>query len=202
MGWKILGDGRYRIYKITDSVRQVKMTLLFTIHCLSRRLSTLLVMFMASILLFGGQARAEEEIEIAVAALDAGRYQVAQEGFEMLANRGNTDAQTLLGIMYSEGMGVRLDIQQARYWLSRAAHQGGHSAQFLLGLSYLGGYGNVEGNARKTDPAKARIWLRRAAHNGNPLAQRFLVRAYRHGWFGSENQQHASYWQERLQDVN
>jgi TPR repeat protein len=197
MGWKIPGYGRYRVYKVTDSASQVKVTLLLTIHILSRRLPALLVMFTVSMLLLGGQARAEA-IDDAVAALDSGRYQHARESFAALARSGNSEAQTLLGIMYSEGRGVAPDIQKARHWLARAAHQGSHNAQFLLGLSYLGGFGN----AGQNDPGKARIWLRRSAHNGNPLAQRFLVRAYRHGWFGTENLQHASYWQERLQNVN
>jgi TPR repeat protein len=194
MGWKILGHGRYKDYTVTDSVRQVKMNRLLTTHWLP----ALLAMFTVTVLLFNAQAHAAETIEDAVAALDAGRYQAARDGFESLARRGNTDAQTLLGIMYSEGRGVARDVQQARTWLARAAHQGSHDAGFLLGLSYLGSYGKGGQN----DPAKARIWLRRSAHLGNPLAQRFLIRAYRHGWFGSENQQHASYWQERLQNVN
>jgi hypothetical protein len=102
MGWKILGYGRYRIYKVTDSVSQVKMSLLLTIHFFSRRLPTLLVMFTVSMLLFGEQARAEA-IDDAVAALDGGRYHYARESFEALARSGNSDAQTLLGIMYSTG---------------------------------------------------------------------------------------------------
>lgn len=190
-------NGRYRTYKVTDSDGQVKMALLLTIHLLSRRLPTLLVIFTVSMLLFAGQLRAEPLNE-AVAAFDAGQYQLARDSFEILAKSGDCDAQTLLGIMYSEGRGIERDSQQARYWLTRAAHKGCHEAQFLLGLSYLGSYGD----AWQNDPGKARIWLRRAAHNGNALAQRFLVRAYRHGWFGSENQQHASYWQERLQNIN
>lgn len=173
------------------------MALLLTIHLLSRRLPTLLIIFTVSILLFGGQVRADA-VDDAVAALDAGRYQYARESFEALAQAGNSDAQTLLGIMYSEGRGIARDIQQARHWLRSAAHQGGHDAQFLLGLSYLGSYGD----AGQNDFAKARIWLRRSAHNGNALAQRFLVRAYRHGWFGTENLQHASYWQGRLRNIN
>lgn len=173
------------------------MALLQTVHLLGRRLQTLLVMFTVSMLLFGGQVRADA-LDDAVAALDAGRYQYARESFEALAQTGNSDAQILLGIMYSEGRGIARDIQQARHWLILAAHKGCHDAQFFLGLTYLGSYGNTEQN----DPAKARIWLRRSAHNGNVLAQRFLVRAYRNGWFGSENQQHASYWQGRLRNSN
>ena len=173
------------------------MVLVLTIHLLIRRTSMLLLMVTMSALLFGGQARAAS-LDDAVVALDSGRYQAARDGFEALARAGNTDAQTLLGIMYSEGRGIRRDNQLARHWLLLAAHQGCYDAQFLLGLSYLSSHDQN----RQDDPAQARIWLRRSAHNGNPLAQRFLVRAYRHGWFGSENLQHASYWQERLQNIN
>ena len=90
MGWKILGDGRYKVYKVTDFDRQVKMALLLTIHFLSRRLPTLFVMFTVSMMLFGGQARAEA-IDDAVAALDAGRYQYACESFEALAQADRLD---------------------------------------------------------------------------------------------------------------
>ncbi|WP_126454658.1 tetratricopeptide repeat protein [Sulfuriflexus mobilis] len=201
MGCKILGHGRYRVYTVTDSASQVKMTLFLTIYFLGHRVPTLLLMLMLSMLLFGGQARAES-IDNAVAALDSGQYLAAREGLEALAKRGNSDAQTLLGIMYSEGRGITRDIHQARQWLSRAAHQGSDDAQFLLGLSYLGGYGQARGKSGQNDPTKARIWLRRSAHNGNALAQGFLVSAYKNGWFGSKDQQRASYWQGRLRDVN
>lgn len=173
------------------------MALLLTIHFLSRRLSVLVMIVAVSMFLPAGQVRADA-INDAATALDNGRYQQARESFEALARGGNTDAQTLLGIMYKEGRGVARDIQQARYWLKCAADKGSHDAQFLLGLTYLGS----PADSGQNNLANARIWLRRSAHNGNALAQQFLVRAYRHGWFGSENQQHASYWQERLQNVN
>lgn len=173
------------------------MALLLTIYFLSRRLSVLVLLTTVSLLLSAGHVRADT-INDAVAALDNGRYQQAREGFETLARGGNTDAQTLLGIMYKDGKGVARDLRQARYWLECAAQKNNHDAQFLLGLTYLGS----SGNSGKNDLGNARIWLRRSAHNGNVLAQQFLVRAYQHGWFGSENQQHASYWQERLHNVN
>lgn len=173
------------------------MTLLLTNYFIVRRPSTVITLSMLVILLLAGPVRAES-LDEAVAALDSGRYQAARQSFENLARHGDADAQVLLGIMYSEGKGGQADIQQGRHWLETAAHQGSHDAQFLLGLSYLGSYGN----SGQSDLSRARIWLRRSAHNGNALAQRFLVRAYRHGWFGSRNQQHASYWQERLQAVN
>lgn len=173
------------------------MALLLTIHFLSRRLSVLVMVVAVSMSLPAGQVRADA-INDAVAALDNGHYQQARESFEALARSGNTDAQTLLGIMYKEGRGVVRDLAQARYWLECAAHKNNNDAQFLLGLTYLGS----PATSGKDDLGNARIWLRRSAHNGNALAQQFLVRAYRHGWFGSENQQHASYWQERLHNVN
>ena len=168
------------------------MLLVFTIYILSRKKAMIVTMCMLSAILLGGQVRASS-LDEAVQALDNGHYQDARKAFEALAETGNTDAQTLLGIMYSEGRGVGRDNVQARHWLLVASHQGCHEAQFLLGLSYLTG---------QEDPAQSRIWLRRAAHNGNPLAQRFLVRAYRNAWFGSENRKHASYWQARLKNIN
>ena len=174
---------------------------MFVIHFLGGRPPILLAVYALSILLFNGQIHAED-INDAAQALDSGRYQQARESLEALARNGSSDAQTLLGIMYSEGKGVTHDLPQARHWLTRAAHQGNNDAQFLLGLSYLGNYGNTGTATGHDDLAKARIWLRRSAHNNNPLAQGFLVRAYKNAWFGSINLEHASYWQQRLQSLN
>ncbi|MBJ1839458.1 sel1 repeat family protein, partial [Neisseria meningitidis] len=57
------------------------------------------------------------------------------------AERGDTQAQFNLGMMYAEGRGVRQDYAEAVRWTRQAADQGDAQAQFLLGLMYAEGRG-------------------------------------------------------------
>jgi TPR repeat protein len=45
------------------------------------------------------------------------------------AKQGNVEAQSFLGLMYSEGLGVAQDYKQAVYWYQKAADQGYAEAQ-------------------------------------------------------------------------
>lgn len=47
------------------------------------------------------------------------------------AQRGEVDAQYLLGLIYAEGRGVEVDLAQAHYWLSLAVAQGDRDAEQL-----------------------------------------------------------------------
>ena len=60
---------------------------------------------------------------------------------ERLANQGDVDAQTLLGVMYYDGDGVEQDDVKAAYWTGKAAEQGEAGAQYLLGVMYYNGQG-------------------------------------------------------------
>lgn len=57
------------------------------------------------------------------------------------AERGSPVAQTHLGYMYQNGLGVPRNYPVAASWLHRAAEQGAPTAQFLLGLLFDKGYG-------------------------------------------------------------
>ena len=80
--------------------------------------------------------------------------------FDSIKNRagqGEAEAQTLLGGMYSDGLGVPQDYAEALKWYNLAAAQGDDSAQFQLGYMYYKGLGVPR------DYVQAYKWLNLAA---------------------------------------
>src|SRR5258707_3714315 len=68
--------------------------------------------------------------EDGAAAYNRGDYATARRLWFPLAESGNADAQTMLGIIYEEGHGVSQDYAAAVTWYRRAADQGRPDAQF------------------------------------------------------------------------
>jgi uncharacterized protein len=73
------------------------------------------------------------------------------------AERGSPIAQTYIGHMYQEGIGVPRNYVAAAGWLQLAAEQGQPTAQFLLGLLFDKGLGVPQ------DWVQAEVWLNLAA---------------------------------------
>ena len=69
-----------------------------------------------------------------------GGYATALREFRPLAEQGDAEAQTVLGLMYANGEGVPEDARQAEYWWRKAAAQGLAEAQFNLGPDYHSSY--------------------------------------------------------------
>jgi TPR repeat protein len=61
--------------------------------------------------------------------------------FIILAEKGDVNAQWVLGFMYLNGEGMPQNYKQAAYWLTKAADQGFALAQFNLGFMYDNGEG-------------------------------------------------------------
>ncbi|MGH8762292.1 MAG: tetratricopeptide repeat protein [Nitrosospira sp.] len=76
------------------------------------------------------------------------------------AEKGNSDAQYKLGLLYLTGNGALQDFTEAAKWLKLAAEQGHASAQYELGLIYRTGYGLA------TDQVQSYMWLNLAAAAG------------------------------------
>ena len=81
------------------------------------------------------------------------------------AERGDADAQYMLGYMYAHGDGVPEDDAEAVRWLRLAAEQGITEAHTALGLSYARGEGVPE------DPVTGYAWLTIAAEQGESSAK-------------------------------
>ena len=99
-------------------------------------------------------------------------YATAFKELTPLAEKGDADAQLILGKMYWMGQGVLKDSDQAMKWFKASALQGNADAQFFLGSIYL---------LPHTDIAEGAKWLRLSADQGNQDAQWMLGKAYLQG---------------------
>jgi TPR repeat protein len=144
-----------------------------------------------------------------------------------LAEKGQMQAQTDLGLQYAKGNGVQQDYAAALEWFQRAAAQDAPRAQFYLGLMYERGYGVARSYATaldwyrraaaqnfapaeialarcygrglgvERDPAQRTTWLLLAANQGNPQAQLFLGNIYRRGLDTPQDLATAAQWYQR-----
>ncbi len=92
-----------------------------------------------------------------------------------LAERGDTNAQYNLALLYAKGNGVPQDYVEARKWHLKAAEQGNHLSQYMLGFFY------AEGNGVAQDYTEARKWWLKSAKQGNHLSQHNLGLLYAEG---------------------
>lgn len=83
-------------------------------------------------------ASAHADFATGYRAYERGDYVTAFDHFTETARRGHAAAQVSLGWMYSQGLGVHRDDQQALYWYRQAADQGHRDAQAILDIRRLG----------------------------------------------------------------
>ncbi len=113
-------------------------------------------------------ARAGSSFDEAARAYENAEIDKALAILEPLAARGNPQAQSLLGVIYYNGVFLDTDLAKARELFEKAARGGDPEAQYKLGFMYL------EGVGVKPDPQLARFWLRKSAEQGNPSSQFYL----------------------------
>ena len=97
-------------------------------------------------------------------------YQAARRWCELSARQGNESAQTRLGTIFHEGLGVERDPKQAAHWFLAGAQRGHQGAQMMIGMACHLGIG-VE-----ADRLCATRWLRLSASQGNEFARAYLHR--------------------------
>jgi TPR repeat protein len=112
---------------------------------------------------------AAEDLKEAMGAYSRGDYLRAVQLLLPLAQRGDAEAQTRLGLMYFNGQGVREDDDAAFDWIRRAALQGHARAQYHLGNLYAFDHG-VPREEKDADRMAAR-WYFESAQQGNADAQ-------------------------------
>lgn len=98
-------------------------------------------------------------------------YAAAVAKWRSVAQSGNREAQSLLGIMYAFGQGVPQDYPVAIKWLHMAAAQGEPKAMFKLGSMYANGQGFVR------DHQRAVMWFYMANEGGNPKAAKEMAKS-------------------------
>ena len=99
-------------------------------------------------------------------------YAAAFKELTPLADKGDPDAQFIVGKMYWRGEGVLKDLNQGMKYFKRSAEQGNADAQFFMGSIYVLPHTNV---------AEGVKWLRLSAEQGNQDAQWLLGKAYLQG---------------------
>jgi TPR repeat protein len=135
------------------------------------RRDTLLIFVVAMFYSGLGIAGIAEGLE----ALKKGDYATASRELRPLAERGNSEAQYRLGLMYEFGKGFAVDKAQAMVWLRKAAAQGNASAEVELGVIYATGDGVPQDDAQAVD------WFQKAATQGDATAQFNLGLMYAKG---------------------
>lgn len=108
--------------------------------------------------------------------------------FRVLADKGDRDAQGVLGMFCLLGLSDESPVIDTASWLLKAAQQNEVTSQYLLGILYLQGY-TVDTNEKE-----GQKWLVKAADRGHEFARGFChlvgIGSYR-------NKQHAVHWLEQ-----
>ena len=141
---------------------------------MNRRMKILIGSILAlAFLTFAVSAKAD--LQAGIDAYRSGNYPVALTEFTSLAEKGNAEAQYLLGIMYVEGKVVPQDYKVAMLWYRKAAEQGHARAQNSVGAMYGRGLGVP------LDYQMAMSWYLKAAEQGYPVSQNSLGFMYLNG---------------------
>jgi len=108
-------------------------------------------------------------------AYNNGDYATALEEWTPLAEQGDAQAQSFLGVMYDFGEGVPQDYKTAVKWYTLAAEQGLADAQYNLASMYKNGEGVLQ------DYQTAVKWYTLAAEQGHAKSQYNLGISYAKG---------------------
>lgn len=127
-------------------------------------------------------------LEQGLKALEKKDFKQSAAFFEQAANKGNSEAQYWLGVLFYEGEGVYMNKETAVMWFRKAAEQGSAHAQFNLGCCYNYGFG------LKKDLSQAVYWFRKAAEQGEADAEFNLALCYGKGDGVSQDEREAIYW--------
>lgn len=107
-----------------------------------------------------------------------GKYKQVISMITPLAEKGNTDAQVMLGNCYENGLGLGMSPQIACQWYALAAEQGNARAMAKLGYAY------AVGNGVPMNFNLAVQWMANAAEKGDPGALETLDIWNREGKLG------------------
>jgi len=125
----------------------------------ARRLALVAVVFMAATPL-------PADFQSALAAYNAGDFETAYNEWLPLAEKGSTEAQFNIGLMFDRGEGREQDFKTAIDWYVRAAERGFARAQFRLGEMHEAGQG------AERDLIQARKWFAIATNAHYPGAKK------------------------------
>lgn len=126
---------------------------------------------------------------------DAGRsaqnlrdYSSAATSYRSAAEKGHTQAQLALAVLYNGGFGVAKSASDAERWATKAAHSGDMDAQNYLADQY-GEYGRFE-----TSYSRSAYWYGKAAKQGDETSQYELGGYYYSGFGIEKSNTQARFW--------
>jgi uncharacterized protein len=114
-------------------------------------------------------------------AYQRGEFGTAREIWEPLAKSGDLRAQYNLGLIWSEGRGVRPDKTKAVDWWKRAAEGGHVRAMHNLALAHIAGIPDKKTGHTVQDYDAALTWLGKAAEKDFPNSLYSLGKMYQYG---------------------
>lgn len=115
---------------------------------------------------------ADETLGTGIEAAQRGDYAEAYWLWRPLADAGMARAQHQIGWLYANGNGLRVNLEAAIEWWTRAAQSGHADSAFAIGMAFLNG----EPGELEQDFAKASEWLVRSADDGSADAPEILNR--------------------------
>ena len=141
-----------------------------------------------AILLFSLCLPALADLAAGQQAFKNGDYATAFKEFLPLATQGAPAAQSNVGFLYQEGLGVPQDYKEAVRWFHLAAGQGNAYAQVSLGRACQDGRGVPQ------DYTEAAKWYRLAAEQGDASGQSNLGFQYVQGQGVPQDDKEAARW--------
>lgn len=109
---------------------------------------------------------------------------IAATWFQKAADRGNAEAQGMLGMMYLQGKGVAKDETQGNSWIEKSASGGFALAQRMMCSRALA----------QNDDAKTIEWCEKAAAQNDPVAQSILGQVFLMGKGAKRDLPQAASW--------
>lgn len=109
---------------------------------------------------------------------------VEVEGLQQKAEQGDAEAQAQLGVLYSTGIQVPRNLDEALKWYQKSADQGSSLGQYNLAFMY------IRGEAVKEDLAKGRELLTLSSDQGFDKAKFDLGYMYLQGLGGEQDTDH------------
>lgn len=133
-------------------------------------------------------AVAAGDFEAGHKAYDAGDFDKAMAVWAPAAETGDAGSQYGMGLLYSEGIVVPMDDNEALKWFGLAADQGYGEAQYRLGVMHANGWGVP------MNEAEAMKWYGLAADSGVTAAQVSLGTMYQNGFSVEQDKVEALKW--------
>jgi len=126
------------------------------------------VLLLGSLVLAGpayAAAPPPASFEEAISLYQDGNYIEAKKIAEMWAEKDDPRAYVMLGTILQRGLGVEVDLGQAKIWYQKGADKADAESELALAMLYLAG------STQKPDVVDGAPWLQKAAEAGNVKAQ-------------------------------